>query len=93
MSKMFDLLKEGLEDAIEHVKRERLLKTDSKHKKRKKYNEYCGEKSYVALETPKRHSSCRCCSNPRKSQKGKDKFTLQERKDKENHRHDNNGLD
>ena len=32
------------------------------------------------LETPKVHSDCRCCSNPRKTGKGKDRFTLQERR-------------
>jgi hypothetical protein len=54
--------------------------TDKKHNQRKKYYHFCGTSAFVMLETPKRVSTCRCCSNPRKTWKGKDKLTLQERK-------------
>lgn len=61
-------------------KADRMQRTLKKHKQRMQYHNFAGVNPSVCLETPKRSSSCRCCSNPRKSEKGKDKLTLQERK-------------
>jgi len=61
-------------------KADRMQRTLRKHKQRKKYNNFAGVNPNVCLETPKRSSTCRCCSNPRKNEKGKDKLTMQERK-------------
>ena len=54
----------------------RMLRTERKHKQRSKYNAH----GKTIRETPKIHSSCRCCGNPRRMEKGKDKLTIQERK-------------
>lgn len=62
---------------VKHAKR--IQKTDRKRKSRKKYRNYDGNARYVCLETPKR-GKCLCCSNPRKYGKGKDKLTIQERR-------------
>lgn len=74
-------------------KNKRIQRTETIHKKRldrikrvMKWEislgvDYVGNGKWikVALETPKRQSSCRCCCNPRKHHKSKDKLTLQER--------------
>lgn len=64
------------------AKSSRISKTLRKHKQRKKYSCYkAGDKVFpIHLETPKTHSSCRCCGNPRKHEKGKDKLTIQEKR-------------
>jgi hypothetical protein len=59
---------------------ERIRRTQKKHEQRKKYHNFAGRTPHVCLETPKRGSSCRCCSNARKSEKGVHKLTLQERR-------------
>jgi hypothetical protein len=57
-------------------KAKRFMRSARKHKQREKYNAM----GYCVRETPKIHSSCRCCGNPRRMGKGADKLTLQERK-------------
>lgn len=58
----------------------RMERTMRKHEQRKRYFNYTGVSKYSILETPKPISSCRCCSNPRRTWKGKDRLTIQERK-------------
>lgn len=65
---------------VNNKKSNRILRTLSIHKRRRKYSNFAGKAAYVCLETPKRGSACGCCSNPRRSEKGKYKLTLQERK-------------
>jgi hypothetical protein len=58
----------------------RIRATERKHAQRKKYTGYVGKTPQIVLETPKRGSSCRCCSNPRRTWKGEEKLTIQERR-------------
>lgn len=59
---------------------ERILRTRRKHAQRKKIMKKNGYFQCVGLETPKQGSSCRCCGNSRKTEKGKFKLSIQERK-------------
>ena len=59
-------------------KAKRIQRTLRKHKSRMHY--HVGYARKLHLETPKSSSRCRCCGNPRKYEKGRDKLTIQERR-------------
>jgi hypothetical protein len=82
--------KEGRVSGL-NKKYKRIKNTERIHKKRMKY--HLGFPGKVGLETPKRSSTCRCCGNPRKNEKGINKFTIQERKINEDTNHEKESLE